>query len=390
MKKHIKSVVSLTAICAVVALLLSLSNYITAPIVAKQESDAVAKALLVVMPNGENFESIDLTTHKLPETVTEAYSEKNGGYVFKITTSGYASGLVILCGVDSEGKVVGATCIASSETNGVEKDYGSKVTDKTLETIDSVDTVSGSTKTSLGYRNAVKDALNSFVILNGGSVELRSEEEILADNLKASLPSAEGKFTEVFITEDIGDISAVYSADNGTGFVYVKGENFMATDSQGNVIGALGDELYNEVTSAAVKLSSSNLTEIDLTKYTDVSTWVEKAYKTSGGSYVFELKAAGFGLKGDQWYNPSGEYIKIKVSLTEDGKIIACKTVSQKESKDFGDACGKPSFYTQFNGKTETDYNDIDAISGATITTNAYKTAIAKAFETLKILKGEL
>ena len=75
--------------------------------------------------------------------------------------------------------------------------------------------------------------------------------------------------------------------------------------------------------------------------------------------------------------------------LTNDGKIIACKTVSQKESKDFGDACAKPSFYTQFNGKTETDYNDIDAISGATITTNAYKNAILRAFETLKILKGE-
>ena len=85
MKKHIKSVVSLTAICAVVALLLSFSNYITAPIVAKQESDAVAKALLVVMPNGEDFELIDLASKELPATVTEAYSEKNGGYVIAKT-----------------------------------------------------------------------------------------------------------------------------------------------------------------------------------------------------------------------------------------------------------------------------------------------------------------
>ena len=30
----------------------------------------------------------------------------------------------------------------------------------------------------------------------------------------------------------------------------------------------------------------------------------------------------GFGIKGDQWYNPSGEYIKIKVSLTENGKML--------------------------------------------------------------------
>ena len=390
MKKHIKSVISLTIICAVVAILLGITNDITAPIIEKQESDAVAKSLVVVMPNGQDFQSVDISSYELPDTITEIYSEKNGGYVFKMTTSGYASGMVILCGVDGEGKVTGATCIASSETNGAEKDYGGKLVDKTLETVDSVDTVSGSTKTTLGYRNAVKDALNSFVILSGGSVDLRSEEEILKDNLNTALPAGEGKFTSVFITEEIGEISAVYSADNGAGFVFQKGENFVATDLQGNVTSTADEALKNEVGLAAQKIISSKLSEIDITKYADISTSVEKAYKTQSGNYVLELKAAGFGLKGDKWYNPSGEYIKIKVSLTADGKIIACQTVYQSESEGFGAACGEASFYTQFNGKNETNYGEIDAISGATITTNAYKAAIAKAFETVKILKGEL
>jgi electron transport complex protein RnfG len=386
MKKHIKSVISLTAICAVVALLLGVTNFITAPIIKKQEDQKVAKALLVVLPNGEEFKNVDLSSYKLPATVTEAYSEKNGGYVFKMTTTGYASGLVVLCGVDSEGKVTGATCIASSETNGAEKDYGSKFINKTADEVDSIDTVSGSTKTTLAYKNAVKDALNSFTILNGGSVDIRSEEEILADNLKTALSAADGKFTEVFITEDIGDISAVYSADNGAGFVFLKGENFVATDSQGNVLTETEEALKTEVTSAAQKITSSKLTEIDITKYENISELVEKVYKTQSGNYVFELKAAGYGVRNQYG---SGEYIKIKVSLTGEGKIIACKTVSQKESENYGDACGKPSFYKQFNGKDETTYSEIDAISGATTTTKAYKNAIAKAFETLKILKGE-
>lgn len=389
MKKHIKSVISLTAICAVVALLLSLSNYITAPIIKKQEDLKTTKALLVVMPDGEDFKKVDLSSYKLPATVTEAYSEKNGGYVFKMTTSGYASGMVILCGIDAEGKVVGATCIASSETNGAEKAYDKKLVNTTIDTVDSVETVSGSTKTSLGYRNAVKDALNSFVILNGGSVDIRSEEEILADNLNAALPEAKGKFTAVFITEDIGEIQAVYSADNGKGFVFQKGESFIATDLQGNVIGEAEETLKNEITLAAQKITSSKLTEIDITQYDNISELVEKAYKTSGGSYVIELKAAGYGIRGNEYHNPSGEYIKIKVSLTEDGKIIDCLTTYQKESENYGDACGKPSFYSQFDGKDESNYSEIDAISGATTTTNAYKNAIKRAFETLKILKGE-
>ncbi len=390
MKKHIKSVISLTVICAVVAILLGITNDITSPIIEKQESDAVAKSLAVVMPDGEDFQSVDISDYELPDTVTEIYSEKNGGYVFKMTTSGYASGLVILCGVDSQGKVTGATYITSNETNGAEDGYGDKMVDKTLETIDSVDTVSGSTKTTLGYRNAVKDALNSFVILSGGSVDLRSEEEILADSLNMALPAGEGKFTSVFITEEIGEISSVYKADNDAGYVFVLGENFIATNSQGNVTTDVDEDLKTTVTSAAQKIMQSTLSEIDITKYPDISATIEKAYKTQSGNYIFDLKAAGFGLKGDKWYNPSGEYIKIKVSLTAQGKIIACETVYQSESKGIGDACAEPSFYTQFNGKDEGNYNEIDAISGATITTNAYKTAIAKAFEAVKILKGEL
>ena len=118
-------------------------------------------------------------------------------------------------------------------------------------------------------------------------------------------------------------------------------------------------------------------------------TTVQKAYKSSTGNFILELRAAGFGIKGDEWYGPSGEYIKIKVSVTSGGKIIACKTVSQKESDGIGSACEEPSFYTQFNGKEESNYSEIDAISGATITTNGYKTAISKVFEAVKILKGE-
>ena len=42
-----------------------------------------------------------------------------------------------------------------------------------------------------------------------------------------------------------------------------------------------------------------------------------------------------------------------------------------------------------FNGKEEANYREIDAISGATLTTNGYKTAVSKVFEAIKILKGD-
>lgn len=369
MKKHLKSVVALTAICAVVALLLSFANTLTAPIIEKNQSAAANEALLVVMPEGKDFTSVDLSQYELPATVTEVFAESAGGYVVKLTTAGYSTGMVIMCGVDAAGKVTGATCLSSGETLGVEKTYGENTVGKTLEDIEGVDTVASATKTTAAYRNAVKDALNAAVILGGGTVDLRSEEEILADHLAAALPEAQGAFTEWFMVEELEGVSAVYLADNGSGAVFVKGEEFVVDPALAKVV------------------AETKTQEIDLSKY-ELNTAIKKVEKTSGGNYVFEVEAYGFGINGDSYYNPSGEPILLKASLTAEGKIIACKTLSQKETDGFGSACADPEFYRQFNSRDESNYREIDAISGATITTNGYKTAIGKLFEAVKILKG--
>ena len=53
-----------------------------------------------------------------------------------------------------------------------------------------------------------------------------------------------------------------------------------------------------------------------------------------------------------------------------------------------GDACADESFYGQFVGKTQENYTDIDAISGATLTTNGYTQAIERAFNAVITLNG--
>ncbi len=389
MNRNLKNVVVLTAVCAVVALLLSVTNYITAPIIEKQQADAANAALLVVMPGGEDFTAVDLSAYALPATITEAYSEKNGGYVFKLTTAGYSSGFVIMCGVDANGVVTGATCLSSNETLGYEKTYGAVLVGKTVDSVAEPDTIAGATKTTSAYKNAVRDALNAAIILGGGTVDIRSEEEILADQLNAALPLGEGKFTSVFITEELTDITAIYAADNGAGYVYVSGESFVGVDKDGSVVSEVSDTLRLTVSDAAKIMLASTAEDIDLSAYADMPAQILSAKKTASGNYIFELRASGFGINGDAWYNPSGEYIYIRVSATAAGRIIACETVSQKETDGVGSACANADFYTQFNGKDADNYREIDAISGATITTNGYKTAISKVFTAIQILKGE-
>ena len=393
MKKSIKSLAVLIGICAFVAVIIALTNSITAPIIEANEAKKSNEALLEVLPEGGSFDLVDISEKQLPESVNEVYRAANGGYVVKLTVSGYAPGMVIVCGVNSDGTVSGSKLVSSGETPSIggtaAEKFKSAVIGKTVSDIETVDTIASATKTTLGYRNAIKDALNTVVILGGGEVDLRSEEEILADNLSAALPAGEGKFTKYFFVEAVDGIDAIYTADNESGAVCVIGEDFIGISADGNVLAECSEETASLVKTAITTINSTVMSEIDLTAFEGLPSRLVSAKLTQSGNYVLEMEGAGYGITGGDEYHPaSGEYILIRVSIGADGKILDCLTLSQAETKGIGDACAHESFYGQFDGKTEENCNEIDAISGATLTTDGYKKAISRAFESVKILKG--
>ena len=389
MIKNIKNISVLVSICVVITVLLAATNAITAPIIEKNQNASANAALLEVMPNGSGFEKVDISGYSLPSTVTEVHKETSGvGYVVKLVTAGYGPNMVIMCGVSSDGIATGAVCLSSNETLSKEKTYGENFANKDAAAVDAVDTLAGATKTTAAYKNAVKDALNTVVILGGGDVDIRTEEEILADNLSTALPLGQGKFTKLFLVEDIEGIDAIYEADNKTGYVCVVGEQFIGVNAEGSVV-TEGVENADNITNAVAKIKATTYKEIDLSKYPDLQAYIVSAKKTASGNYVVEAKGAGYGIKGGNEYHPaSGEYIIVRVAIAANGKIIDCLTVSEAETDGLGDECAKESFYGQFVGKTEANYTEIDAISGATLTTDGYKQAIQRAYDAVSTLKG--
>ncbi|MBR6726404.1 MAG: FMN-binding protein [Clostridia bacterium] len=389
MKQSIKNLAVFVCICTVMTLLLAVTNSITAPIIKKNQSDSANAALLEVLPEGKDFEQIVIEEHTLPATVNEVYRETSGGgYVVKLITSGYGSDLVIMCGVDANNVVRGAVCLSSNETLGKEKFFGDNFKGKDAEGVDAVDTIGGATKTTEAYKNAVKDALNTVIILGGGNVDIRTEEEILADNLAAALPAGEGKFEKLFMTELVENVDAVYAAENSSGYVFVIGEQFVGVLSDGTAV-TEGIDNAQTFADAVALIKSSVIEDIDLSEYPDLTKTVVSAKKTASGNFIVETKGAGYGIKGGNEYHPaSGEYIIVRISMTSDGRIIDCLTVSEGETDGLGDACADASFYGQFVGKTQDNYTEIDAIAGATLTTNGYKQAIERAYAAVEILKG--
>ena len=402
MNKSVKNTLVLVLICAVMATLIALTNAITAPIIKDKQEAATAGALAVVLPDGEGFEKLTLTD-KYPKDVTAAYKAANGaGFVFEMNVTGKSSGLIILCGVNTEGKIVSTKVVSDQETDSYDvkvfpsvEGEGGKYNGMGLADYSEY-IVSGATLTSRAYANAVKAALQAFVVANGGDVDLRTEEEILLDNLSAALPSANREFTKVFLVEKISGVDAVYAANNGTGYVAVVGEAFVATDASGNVTGDVEATLSSTVATAVQTIAGSTSTDVDLTDEATktalgklLSNMLISVKVTASGNYDVAIKGAGYGINGGDEYHPaSGKYIIIRVAISAGGEILDCLTVEQYESENIGDACAKPEFYEQFIGKNDSNYGNISAINGATITTDGYKTAVARAFQAVAILKG--
>lgn len=84
---YVKSIVVLTCICLVTALLLAAVNYVTAPVIEKNQSLAANQSLFEVLPDAQDFETIEIPEGS-PETVTGVYRDTAGtGYAVTLKTS---------------------------------------------------------------------------------------------------------------------------------------------------------------------------------------------------------------------------------------------------------------------------------------------------------------
>lgn len=413
-KSNLMPSVVLGSICIVVALLLSVVNMITGPVIEAARDAASNAALLEVLPNGKNFRSITLTD-EYPDSVVAGYSA-DGGFVFQMSVTGKEAGLVIMCGIDGDGRIVGTKVISNKETPsyaekvfpGVEGKNGAYA-GMNLDTFAPA-LVSGATLTSKAYGEAVKAALQSAILAAGGSVDTRTPEQILQDNCNAALGTQGRTFTKWFAVEIIEGVDAVYKTAEGS--VYVIGESFIGITAQGAVITSdASAENIAKATAADTVIKSSVLTEVtDLP--TGVSEDIQKVFVTNSGNYLIEVLGKGYKYERNVYYDvPDDGRMSIMVSISEEGRIIDVITLSHKESKGYGDKCATEEYYKQFIGATDDDIvisadrlffdiedyhmdlideecTEIGALSGATYTTVGYQEAIKASFKAIDLITG--
>lgn len=405
MKKfNFKPILVLSTICLTVALLLSLINSVTSPIIEKNQNAAANEALLELLPDGKDFKEL-IIDGTYPKVITQGY-KADGGYIFTAVVAGKSTGLTIMCSLDEAGKIVATKVLASQETvSYAEKVFPSvqgnngKYTGMTYDTFEPF-LVSGATLTSAAYGEAIKAILQAYTVASGGEVDIRTPEEILQDNCNAAAGTQKLTYTKWFATEALVGIDAVYTAPDTEVLVYVVGESFIGVNASGEIVTAdIDTATATTVLAAHALASASTLTEIT-ERPEGIHKDVTKIFVTASGNYVMEIKAEGFSTYYyEEWGYGTDTPIVIRVSISADGKIIDCQTVSHDESKGYGDKCATDAYYETFRGTESTDIvisqspikgdvTDPGAIAGATFTTQGYQKAIQRAFNAFEILTG--
>ena len=104
---------------------------------------------------------------------------------------------------------------------------------------------------------------------------------------------------------------------------------------------------------------------------------VTEVYTANNGSgYVFMLTTKGYG--GD---------MKLICGMKSDGTIEQCKTLSHAETSGLGSKAAEDPYRNQYSGKNSDTLSEVDAITGATISSTAYKNAIEDAFKAYDMVK---
>ena len=122
----------------------------------------------------------------------------------------------------------------------------------------------------------------------------------------------------------------------------------------------------------------SGADDFELMNVKNLPECVTEVYKANNGAgYVFMLTVKGYG--GD---------MKLICGIKSDGEIDQTKTLSHSETSGLGSKTAEDPYRKQYSGKSEKTVEEVDAVSGATISSNAYIKAVEDAFKAYDMVKG--
>ena len=182
-KENVMPVIVLGVICIVVAGIMGFVNSFTSKEIEKQRLEAANAGKIEVLPGLDVSTMEEIAVDESYPKEVKAISKFDIGYVVETEVKGNASGMLVLVGIENDGKITGVKVIKNGETpsfwasvepevTGIDGRYNGK-TPETLEP----QLISGATNSSNGVYSAVKASVDAFIIAGGGEVSLEPEDK---------------------------------------------------------------------------------------------------------------------------------------------------------------------------------------------------------------------
>ena len=397
-RKQLPAYLILALIALAAALLLAVTNAITAGPIKAHEEAAQNAAFQSVM-EADSFSTMSIPDGCNVTSLVEAKKDgKTIGYCAVSSAKGYGGNVAVTLGVDMDGKIVGCQI---GDTNFAETDgFGARWKEPARAEAfiglsafggDTIEAITGATVTSKAVLAASNDVLKCISHVLGKDVE----GDVLAFGVKEEKPAqtveltgdvhqgkavgfGNGEVTARLTLNDDGTIAAlVIDASTQTpGF----GTRCADEEFTAQFIGKSGPFALNEnvdgltgatiTSTAAVEAINAALTSPAMAAE-DLEPVATEAPAATEAPMVLEnaktATIAGFGGAD------------ITVQVTDDNGVITSLTVdASTQTPGLGQKCAEEAFTSQFVGKSAplTLGEGIDAVASATITSQAVVDAV--------------
>ena len=429
-KEFVVPAAVLTGICVVISGALVLTYNTTEPIIEAAKAAEADAARIEVLADADKFEKVETTV----EGVVDAYKAVNGaGYVITAEAKGYGGPMQVMVGIKSDGTIDSVKLMSNSETAGLGTKTGEPAyTDQYKgkdSTLDGVEAVSGATISSTAFKTNVQNAFKAYGELAGVEVStgdtttpeqaifpnVENFEEITLDGAVKAMKAGDEGY--LIVTEAQGYMGAptkmqVYTGIGLDGKIVgaALGENsepaglgtrtggaaytdqYKGKDSTDGITAVSGATQSSDgfkkavdqalqlaaglVSSAPAEETSSEASEAPAASGTEVTLeGTEKAIAYEDGS--MEITTTGKGYMGD---------VIVTVTIGADGKITAMSVNADVETKGVGTKTSEAAYTDTWVGKGAGETPD--AVSGATVSSNAVNEAVQKAFTAFNASKG--
>ena len=382
-KKGLPAYIILGIIALVAAVALAVTNMITKGPIQERADAALREAFNAVMP-AESYEAITIPSGY---EVSSLYAAKNGdevvGYCVTASANGYNGPVAVNLGVGADGLVTG--CAVGDTSFAETPGFGARAKEASFQDqfvgIDAVnggsfDALSGATVTSTAVLNATNEALRCVAEVALGQtptadplVTFGAKEETSAPAETAPLTgavqegSAKGFASDVKVQLTLDDAGAIAQLSiDASGETAGLGQLTMEDTFTSQFIGKTGPFTLGDGIDSVTGATISSQAAVDA---------INSALSAPASAGADVLTATAKGFASD---------VTVNITL-ENGAIAAMTVDASGETAGLGQLAMEEEFTSQFIGKSAplTLGDGIDAISGATITSQAVVDAANEA-----------